>query len=364
MDHTGGYYMAMAILLALLHRERTGEGQWVDLACTEAALDAARAGAARLHRERPLAAAATGQPNSNRNAVAARWRRTASIPAPARTTGWRSPAATTPTGARLARGDRRAVDAMRRFATSLDGSAGEPGRARRARWAAGPRTRTSSTSQRRAARRRRSRARRCRRPQERIDHDPDTEASGCGRPSRTRRWARCGSTGCRCTCRGRTGRSSAARRASASTTKRCSAGCSGCQPRRRRAAARGGRRYDRARPGVRVHRAGERADRLRRQAAGRHGRRRDPGRAARRRSGAELSAVPRRRSPGPSGACGGGTTTPASAAWCSTSTTARGPRAFQALVGERRHPAGGRAARAAAPRSGSTTTICAQVRQD
>jgi len=38
MDHTGGYYMAMAILLALLHRERTGEGQWVDLACTEAAV--------------------------------------------------------------------------------------------------------------------------------------------------------------------------------------------------------------------------------------------------------------------------------------------------------------------------------------
>jgi len=38
MDHTGGYYMAMAIMLALIHRERTGAGQWVDLACTEAAL--------------------------------------------------------------------------------------------------------------------------------------------------------------------------------------------------------------------------------------------------------------------------------------------------------------------------------------
>jgi crotonobetainyl-CoA:carnitine CoA-transferase CaiB-like acyl-CoA transferase len=36
MDHTGGYYMAIAILLALVHRERTGEGQWVDLATTEA----------------------------------------------------------------------------------------------------------------------------------------------------------------------------------------------------------------------------------------------------------------------------------------------------------------------------------------
>ncbi len=38
MDHTGGYYMAMAIMLALLHRQQTGEGQWVDLACTEAAV--------------------------------------------------------------------------------------------------------------------------------------------------------------------------------------------------------------------------------------------------------------------------------------------------------------------------------------
>ncbi|HEX7035089.1 MAG TPA: CoA transferase [Pseudomonadales bacterium] len=38
MDHTGAYYMAIAVLLALIHRERTGEGQWVDLACTEAAL--------------------------------------------------------------------------------------------------------------------------------------------------------------------------------------------------------------------------------------------------------------------------------------------------------------------------------------
>ncbi|MDE0005276.1 MAG: CoA transferase [Rhodospirillaceae bacterium] len=36
MDHTGAYYMAIAILMAILHRNRCGEGQWVDLACTEA----------------------------------------------------------------------------------------------------------------------------------------------------------------------------------------------------------------------------------------------------------------------------------------------------------------------------------------
>ena len=38
MDHTGGMYMAIAILLALIHRERTGEGQWVDMSCTDSAL--------------------------------------------------------------------------------------------------------------------------------------------------------------------------------------------------------------------------------------------------------------------------------------------------------------------------------------
>jgi crotonobetainyl-CoA:carnitine CoA-transferase CaiB-like acyl-CoA transferase len=38
MDHTGGHYMAIAILLALIHRKRTGEGQWVDMACCDAGL--------------------------------------------------------------------------------------------------------------------------------------------------------------------------------------------------------------------------------------------------------------------------------------------------------------------------------------
>ncbi len=36
MDHVGGYYQAIAILLALVHRNRTGEGQWVDMSCIEA----------------------------------------------------------------------------------------------------------------------------------------------------------------------------------------------------------------------------------------------------------------------------------------------------------------------------------------
>jgi crotonobetainyl-CoA:carnitine CoA-transferase CaiB-like acyl-CoA transferase len=36
MDHHGGNFMAIALLAALVHRERTGEGQWVDMSCTEA----------------------------------------------------------------------------------------------------------------------------------------------------------------------------------------------------------------------------------------------------------------------------------------------------------------------------------------
>src|SRR6476661_7173552 len=38
MDHSGGYVMAIALLAALYHQRRTGEGQWVDLACIEAGI--------------------------------------------------------------------------------------------------------------------------------------------------------------------------------------------------------------------------------------------------------------------------------------------------------------------------------------
>ncbi len=67
MDHTGGYYMAIAILAALFWKARTGQGQWIDLSCTEAGaalhgpalLDAAVNG-------RPMRRA--GSPHANRNA--------------------------------------------------------------------------------------------------------------------------------------------------------------------------------------------------------------------------------------------------------------------------------------------------------
>ena len=67
MDHTGAYFMAIAILLALLHRQRTREGQWVDLACTESAL--ALHGPALLDwtvNGRPTRR--EGQPHANRSA--------------------------------------------------------------------------------------------------------------------------------------------------------------------------------------------------------------------------------------------------------------------------------------------------------
>ncbi|HEY7105056.1 MAG TPA: CoA transferase [Acidimicrobiia bacterium] len=38
MDHMGANSMAIAILAGLVHRNRTGEGQWIDMACTEAGL--------------------------------------------------------------------------------------------------------------------------------------------------------------------------------------------------------------------------------------------------------------------------------------------------------------------------------------
>lgn len=38
MDHTGGYYAAMAILTALYHRNETGQGQYLDLSQVEAAI--------------------------------------------------------------------------------------------------------------------------------------------------------------------------------------------------------------------------------------------------------------------------------------------------------------------------------------
>lgn len=66
MDHTGAYYAAIAMLMALHHRDMTGEGQWVDYATTEAATTLN--GPALLDytvNGRPLRR--EGMPNSNRS---------------------------------------------------------------------------------------------------------------------------------------------------------------------------------------------------------------------------------------------------------------------------------------------------------
>ncbi len=66
MNHTGGYLMAIAILMAVYHRNRTGAGQWVDMSCTDSA--AALNGPTMLDytvNGRP--ARRHGSPNSNRS---------------------------------------------------------------------------------------------------------------------------------------------------------------------------------------------------------------------------------------------------------------------------------------------------------
>jgi crotonobetainyl-CoA:carnitine CoA-transferase CaiB-like acyl-CoA transferase len=66
MDHMGANYMAVAILAGLIHRNRTGEGQWIDMSCTEAGLSLCGPDLLDFTvNGRPLRRA--GQPNSNRN---------------------------------------------------------------------------------------------------------------------------------------------------------------------------------------------------------------------------------------------------------------------------------------------------------
>lgn len=66
MDHTGGYQMAIAILMALYHRNRTGVGQWVDMSCSDGA--AALNGPSVLdYTINGLPTRRSGNPDSNRS---------------------------------------------------------------------------------------------------------------------------------------------------------------------------------------------------------------------------------------------------------------------------------------------------------
>ena len=188
-------YMAMAILLALLHRKRTGEGQWVDLACCEAGAHAERPGAARLHRQRPPAPA-PGQPNSNRS----EWPRDGAARHLPRRRGRRVAGDRLPDDAdweALRRGDRRGLGATRRLGSTLAGRLADAGRARRAAraWTRALRQVRSAAPLPAAG----VPAAAVQKPEERIDRDPATRrASGSGRPCTTRRWATSASTAFPC----------------------------------------------------------------------------------------------------------------------------------------------------------------------
>ena len=66
MDHTGGYHMAIAILMAVYHRNRTGVGQWVDMSCSDGA--AALNGPAVLdYTVNGIPTRRPGNPDSNRS---------------------------------------------------------------------------------------------------------------------------------------------------------------------------------------------------------------------------------------------------------------------------------------------------------
>ena len=328
MDHTGGYVMAIALLAALYHQRRTGEGQWVDLACIEAGialtgpavLDATVNGrdAARRRRRRTRTAARRR-----------RWRRTASTRAATTTRGWPSPAATTTTGRALADviGEPWAKD-------DALGDARRP-----ARRPGRPRRRAGGVDRPARARRRRRRGARGRRA---------VRAGAPGRPSAATTTPRTTAWGLWPTVThtkhgavrvdGLPVHLSAHRLAASSGPARCS----GEDNERVYAEVLGlttaeiGRladgRGDLMGPldGVAGGRAVPRARRLGRQAARRPRRRRRRGRAARRLGPARATGRSSTTSPAPSAACGGGTTTRPSAASSPTSTADReraaGPR--------------------------------------
>ena len=150
-DFTVPYFGAMQILAALHHRDRTGEGAYLELSQYESSvrlLDVELAARAQ-RRRRPRAATPTGRRGA---------RRTGSTRRPRTTGGWRSPVATTASG----RGSPPRSAPRRRTRRSPRG----------------PAARTASRDRRRAARRRRAgqRGRGSRRSPRRPD-----DARGCGR---------------------------------------------------------------------------------------------------------------------------------------------------------------------------------------
>ena len=206
MDHSGAYVMGIALLAALYHQRRTGEGQWVDVACIEGGHRHGRSGRARRHRQRATAARGGRhrlQPQPVPGDGPARH-----LPVPRRPTRWvaLSPAATTTTGHALAEviGEAWAKDDALDRAGRTTRRPGPP----RRRAGGVDRPARPGRHRRRHPRRRHPASPRCSGRPSAATTTPRTRRGGCGRRPSTPSTARCGSTGCRCTCRAPTGTSS------------------------------------------------------------------------------------------------------------------------------------------------------------
>ena len=218
MDHTGGYFMAIAILAGAVPPQPHRRGPVGRHGVHRGRHHARRARPARLHGQRPPAAARRRSPTRNRSHVAGDGAARHLPGARRRQLGRHR----LPRRRRLERaGRRRSASRGRptRATTTLAGAPRRRGRARRAH-----RRRGRATRDRFDDRGSRSGPPACpravvARPEERIDHDPGTSEWGLWPTVAPHaRWATCASTASRCTSRRPTGRSSAAGRASARTT--------------------------------------------------------------------------------------------------------------------------------------------------
>ena len=173
MDHTGAYYMAMALLMAIHHRNVTGEGQWVDMSCTEAG--ASLNGPALLdYTVNGRALRRKGSPNSNRSQFPAMAPH--GIYATAGEDNWIAIATRNEddwTAICQVAGTTWANDA--RFATLADRLANEDELDREITDWTRPQQRFDLAARLQAAG---VPATAVQRPGERVDHDPDTEAWG------------------------------------------------------------------------------------------------------------------------------------------------------------------------------------------
>ena len=200
MDHHGANVMAIAIMAGLLHRARTGEGQWIDISCTDAG--AFLNGPAVLDftvNSRPMRRPGSPDSNHSQGPLMAPH---AIYPARARTTGSLSPAVTITSGGHWLRSSTR-TGAGRRDGTRAPGACASSPSSIDAS-ASGPRPSTASNWPRHCAPAA-SRLPRCSVPPNGSTTIPPRPTGACGRRSPTRAWAGYGSTASRSISRRPTG---------------------------------------------------------------------------------------------------------------------------------------------------------------